>query len=141
MSRHRLTATTTTVVPPPRDSVQHLARWAAAACPRGARVLSVGAGGDVSGSLGPLLRRSPHLVGVDPDRAVRSNRSLTEWHQMTLEEFAAGTSDRFDLGTLPDRLPLQLGAGDPPALLVGRVLTLDFRCTTPPRTSGTSRTG
>ena len=85
------------MVPPPRDSVQHLARWAAAACPQGARVLSVGAGGDVSGSLGPLLRRRPHLVGVDPDRAVRSNRSLTEWHQMTLEEFAAGTSERFDL--------------------------------------------
>lgn len=88
---------TTTVVPPPRDPVHHFAKWVASSCDVGAQVLNVGAGSNVSGRLRPLLRRQPHLVGVDPDNAIHRNNTLTDGHQMTLEEFAASTKDRFDV--------------------------------------------
>ena len=88
---------TAEVVPPPRSSVRHLARWAAAECPEGATVLNIGAGEDRSGALRPLLRRSPYVVGVDPDEAIERNASLDERHRCTLEEYAGEAAGRFDL--------------------------------------------
>lgn len=88
---------TATVVPPPRSTVGQVARWAAERCPPGTRVLNVGAGADVSGSLRPLLRRRPYLVGVDPDEALEHCRSLDERHRASLEEFAAEQAASFDV--------------------------------------------
>ncbi len=90
-------AKTACVVPAPRHTVRHLARWAAEDCTRGAAVLNIGAGADQCGVLDPLLVCSPHLVGVDPDEAVLRNLSLDERHQMPLEEFATTAVERFDL--------------------------------------------
>lgn len=90
-------ATSVDVIPAPRSSVHALARWAAEDCPAGSRVLNIGAGEDWSGPLRPLLRRSPYLVGVDPDGAIERNDSLDERHRMTLEEYARDTGARFDL--------------------------------------------
>jgi SAM-dependent methyltransferase len=89
--------TTVAVVPPPPRTVPHFAQWVADSCPAGAQVLNVGAGADVSGGLRPLLRRRPHLVGVDPDAAIDRNPSLDERHRMSLEDFARETPDRFDV--------------------------------------------
>lgn len=50
-----------------------------------------------SGSLRHLLRRSPYVVGVDPDEAIERNASLDERHRMTLEEYAADNVARFDI--------------------------------------------
>lgn len=88
---------TVSVVPAPRSSVRHLARWAAEDCIPGSVVLNIGAGADRSGVLKPLLRRSPYVVGVDPDHAVLRNASLDERHQMSLEEFASTNTGRFDV--------------------------------------------
>ncbi len=89
--------TTATVVSPPRHTVTHFARWVAQSCPPEARVLNVGAGADVSGALAPLLRRRPHLVGVDPDQAIERNESLHERHRMCLEDFAGEHQGEFDV--------------------------------------------
>jgi SAM-dependent methyltransferase len=90
-------ATSTAVGPPPRDPVRQLARWAARACPRGADVLNVGAGAGVTGSIGPLLARQPRIVGVDPDAALEDNPHCQERHRTTLEDFAAGHTECFDV--------------------------------------------
>lgn len=82
------------VVRPGAGSVRDLVDWAASDCPEGAPVLSIGAGEDWSGSLRSLRKRSPYLVGVDPDAAIERNRSLAERHRMSLEEFAASEPDR-----------------------------------------------
>lgn len=82
------------VVRPGPDSVRDLVDWAASDCPQGAPVLSIGAGEDWSGSLRALRRRSPYLVGVDPDEAIERNPALAERHRMTLEEYAAAEPDR-----------------------------------------------
>lgn len=92
----QLTSTTTTE-PPPRDAVRHLARWAARSCPPGGDVLNVGAGADLSGSLGPLLVRRPRIVGVDPDPALDGNPHVQERHRTTIEEFAADHAEEFDV--------------------------------------------
>jgi SAM-dependent methyltransferase len=92
---HMGLTSTVTVVPPPVDTVRHFARWVAGSVSPGAPVLNVGAGADVSGVLGPVLRREPYLVGVDPDAAIESNTSLTERHRTTLEEFADHHAGRF----------------------------------------------
>ncbi len=86
-----------TVVEPPQHVVRHLARWMSAYCEPGAAVLNIGAGEDRSGALTPLVRRAPHLVGVDPHEAIHRNESLDEQHQMSLEEFAADHQREFDL--------------------------------------------
>ena len=88
---------TVIVVPPPRDTVRHFARWVAGSVSPGTLVLNVGAGADVSGALQPLTRRRPCLVGVDPDAAIEANVSLDERHRMRLEEFAATNECRFDV--------------------------------------------
>lgn len=85
------------VVSPPRHSVQHFARWVAQACPPGARVLDIGAGADLSGSLAPILDRGCHLVGIDPDASIERNRSVHERHQVCLEEFARTHTEEFDV--------------------------------------------
>ncbi|WP_167305955.1 class I SAM-dependent methyltransferase [Nocardioides euryhalodurans] len=89
--------TTAVVVRPPRGPLGGLARWAATDCRPGSVVLSIGAGENWSGSLRPLLRREPYVVGVDPDAAIERNRSLAERHRTTLEEYASEAEGRFDL--------------------------------------------
>jgi SAM-dependent methyltransferase len=89
--------TTVTAVPPPGHTVRHFAQWVAGSVAPGAPVLNVGAGANVSGGLQPLVRREPYLVGVDPDAAIRTNASLAERHQMSLEEFAVSNAGRFDV--------------------------------------------
>jgi len=89
--------TTVCVVPPPRNTVRHFARWVAESCDTGTPVLNVGAGANVSGPLQPVFRRSPYLVGVDPDGAIEQNASLAERHRMHLEEFAEDHEGKFDV--------------------------------------------
>lgn len=85
------------VVTPPRHGVGNFARWVAQSCEPGAHVLNIGAGKNLSGALKPLRRRSPYLVGVDPDASIMRNRSLEERHQASVEEFAAGHEEKFDV--------------------------------------------
>jgi len=81
----------------PRRPARALARWAAEACPLGARVLEVGAGDHASGGLEPLLRRRPYLVGVDPAPSLERNVILDERHQQRVEDFAPDHPGEFDV--------------------------------------------
>lgn len=85
------------VIPQPRFGVGRFARWIAESCEPGGPVLNIGAGKNLSGALRPVLRRSPYLVGVDPDSSLEANLSLAESHQMSLEQFAPANQDRFDV--------------------------------------------
>lgn len=91
-----LTATVS-VLPPQRDPVRQLARWAAESSPAGSRVLNVGAGANVSGVMRPLLRAGAYIVGVDPDPAIAQNPTLAERHQMPVEEYARDHAEEFDV--------------------------------------------
>jgi 2-polyprenyl-6-hydroxyphenyl methylase/3-demethylubiquinone-9 3-methyltransferase len=93
----QLITTTLRVIAPPRRSVGHLARWAARDCTPGSAVLDIGAGCNRSGSLKALARRSPYLVGVDPDDGINENPFLDERHQMSVEEFSVRNPSRFDV--------------------------------------------
>lgn len=63
----------------------------------GTPVLNIGAGRSRSGVLRPLLRRSPYLVGVDPDESIHLNPALDERHQVAIQDFAAENAERFDV--------------------------------------------
>jgi 2-polyprenyl-3-methyl-5-hydroxy-6-metoxy-1,4-benzoquinol methylase len=77
--------------------VAGFAHWVAQECPPHGRVLNIGAGRNLSGELRPVRRRAGELVGVDPDPAVADNTTLDEQHCQTLEQYAAGDPDPFDL--------------------------------------------
>jgi SAM-dependent methyltransferase len=85
------------VIPPPRRSVEQIVDWAASECSPGSAVLNIGAGSNQTGPMRPLLRRSPYLVGVDPDPSIKENRSLDERHEMSIEDFSSRSGTRFDL--------------------------------------------
>jgi SAM-dependent methyltransferase len=87
----------TEIVTAPRQPVRALMCWAARSCPEGGRVLEVGAGEHASGALGPLLRRHPTLVGVDPDAAIGRNDALDERHRLRVEDYAIDHRDEFDV--------------------------------------------
>jgi SAM-dependent methyltransferase len=84
-------------VPSPRAGVPAFARWVAEECPPGARVLNIGAGCNLSGSLTPVRRRAGQLVGVDPDPSIWDNTTLDEHHHQSLEDYAATGPEPFDL--------------------------------------------
>jgi SAM-dependent methyltransferase len=65
--------------------------------PPRASTLNIGAGADLSGALPRVRQRSRHLVGVDPSARIHDNVHLDERHQMSLEQFATGHVDEFDL--------------------------------------------
>jgi SAM-dependent methyltransferase len=71
--------------------------WARDHCPEQGRVLEVGAGEHASGAVGPLLRRHPVLVGVDPDPAIEHNHVLAERHRVAVEDFAPDHPGEFDV--------------------------------------------
>ncbi|MGH3506019.1 MAG: methyltransferase domain-containing protein [Nocardioidaceae bacterium] len=84
-------------VPPPGRGLHPYARWIAAELRPGQSVLNVGAGRNHSGILRPVLRRSPYVVGIDPDASINRNPTLDERHQQRLEDFAADNAERFDV--------------------------------------------
>ena len=84
-------------VPSPHAAVAGFARWVAKECPQDARVLNIGAGCNLSGSLGPVRRRAGVLVGVDPDPSINDNPTLDEGHCESLEDYAATGPEPFDL--------------------------------------------
>lgn len=84
-------------VPEPQRTVTALARWASQHCPPGGRVLEVGPGAHVNGGIGPLLRRTSCVVGVDPDPGVERNPDLVETHRMCVEEYADDHRGTFDM--------------------------------------------
>jgi SAM-dependent methyltransferase len=83
--------------PSPHAAVAHFARWVAGECPQDARVLNIGAGRSVSGSLTPVRRRAGVIVGVDPDPSIHENTTLDESHCQSLEQYAGTRPDPFDL--------------------------------------------
>lgn len=84
-------------VPSPHAAVAGFARWVAHECPPDARVLNIGAGCNLSGSLSPVRRHAAVLVGVDPDPSIHDNTTLDERHCLSLEDYAATAPDPFDL--------------------------------------------
>ena len=90
--RHRVRA-----IPSPPGAVASFARWVAEECPQDARVLNIGAGCNLSGSLSPIRRHAEVLVGVDPDPSISGNTTLDERHCQTLEEYAGTGPEPFDL--------------------------------------------
>ena len=90
--RHQVRA-----VPSPRAAVAGFAHWVAEECPADARVLNIGAGCNLSGSLRPVRRRAGHIVGVDPDPSIHDNPTLDERHCQTLEEYAGTGPEPCDL--------------------------------------------
>lgn len=87
---------TVEVVDAPNRSVRAFVSWVAESCDTGSRVLNIGAGASRSGPLTPLIRKSPYLVGVDPDGAILRNELLDERHQTSLETFAADHAGEYD---------------------------------------------
>lgn len=85
------------VLAPPGRSLPVFAKWVAEACEPGSTVLNIGAGVNRSGPLLPLMRKSPYLVGVDPDEAIHSNQTLQERHRTSLQAFAPGHADEYDV--------------------------------------------
>ena len=83
-------------VPPPRNAVRWLARWAASETAAGSRVLNIGAGSNLSGGMKPLTARAGRLVGIDPHESIHLNTTLDEGYQMTMEEFSATEPEPFD---------------------------------------------
>lgn len=81
---------------PPPYVVRDFGKWVAESTPNGARVLNIGAGANLSGSLQQVRRRSGYLVGVDPHRSIHENEYLDERHEATLEAFAVDRRDEFD---------------------------------------------
>ncbi len=90
--RHQVRA-----MPSPAEAVPSFARWVAKECPPDARVLNIGAGCNLSGSLSPVRRRAGVIVGVDPDPAISDNTTLDERHCQSLEDYAATGPEPFDL--------------------------------------------
>lgn len=88
---------TVTTTPPPKHAVRGYGRWVARSCPRGATVLNIGAGRNLSGQLRPLRQKAGRVVGVDPAPAIAENPTLDESHRSTMEDFAASHAGRFDL--------------------------------------------
>jgi SAM-dependent methyltransferase len=84
-------------IPPPPGAVASFARWVAEECPPDARVLNIGAGRNLSGSLSPVGRRAGMLVGVDPDPSISDNTTLDESHCQSMEDYAATGPEPFDL--------------------------------------------
>ncbi len=84
-------------VPSPNAAVANFARWVAEECPQDARVLNIGAGCNLSGSLSPIRRHAGMLVGVDPDPSIGDNTTLDERHCQSLEEYAETGPAPFDL--------------------------------------------
>jgi 2-polyprenyl-3-methyl-5-hydroxy-6-metoxy-1,4-benzoquinol methylase len=83
----------------PRHTEQfaELRGWIEATTAERISVLDVGGGGsfyDFPASIRPRARR---MVGVDPDSGVRQRPWLDEGHQDLVEEYAAGTTERFEL--------------------------------------------
>jgi len=85
------------VVPEPEKAVGTFASWVAESVTGTSEVLNIGAGRNLSGGLRPLRRRGAHLVGIDPDDAIWSNRGLDERYQATVEEFADDHPAEFDV--------------------------------------------
>jgi SAM-dependent methyltransferase len=90
-------ARTVTAVPPPQRGLNTFAEWVADDCGPETTVLNIGAGRGLSGALRQVRRRTPFLVGIDPDPSIHDNPTLDERHQATLEEFAEGNDRRFDV--------------------------------------------
>jgi SAM-dependent methyltransferase len=84
-------------VAPPNGGLAPFARWVAESCTPGATVLNVGAGRSKSGAMAAVSRRTPYLVGIDPDASIHDNQGLDERHQATIEEFADDNAGRFDV--------------------------------------------
>jgi SAM-dependent methyltransferase len=77
---------------------EELLRWIGESIgPEPVDVLDVGGGGGFYDFPAAVRTRAGRMVGVDPDVGVLARPWLDEGHQELVEEFAAHTSDRFDL--------------------------------------------
>lgn len=82
---------------PPRRAIAWFDRWAARSTPKGAAVLNIGAGANRSGDLSRVRARAGRLVGLDPSDRINQNVHLDERYQQSLEQFAPGHPDEFDM--------------------------------------------
>lgn len=71
--------------------------WIAEACDAHSLILDVGAGRDRNRIDEFLQPRVSCLVGIDPTRDIFENPSVHEQHQTSLEDFAKGYDDKFDV--------------------------------------------
>jgi SAM-dependent methyltransferase len=85
------------VTPPPQRPVRAFARWVAACTPLNGSVLNVGGGCNASGRFPAVRRRAGRLVSVDPHASVHEDSDADEHWQQTLEDFAPGHAEQFDV--------------------------------------------
>ena len=65
--------------------------------PQDAAVLNIGAGANRSGDMSRVRERAVRLVGVDPSPRIHENSQVDERYEQTIEQFAIGHADEFDL--------------------------------------------
>jgi len=90
-------AVTVTSTPPPARVVGGFDRWVARSMPPDAAVLNIGAGANRSGELARVRARAGRVVGVDPSPRIHDNSQVDERYEQTIEQFAIGHADEFDL--------------------------------------------
>jgi SAM-dependent methyltransferase len=84
-------------LPPQTDQFSALLGWIDSIHPAQVAVLDVGGGGGFYDFPAAVRRRARRMVGVDPDPGVLSRPWLDEGHQLSVEEYAPTTAERFDL--------------------------------------------
>jgi 2-polyprenyl-3-methyl-5-hydroxy-6-metoxy-1,4-benzoquinol methylase len=98
MALQRTVAPVLSVLSPCADPVARFAGWVASAVPPGGRVLDAGAGsGRTRAPLRRVGRAAGRVVAVDPDEQVLDHPWAQEREQATLEEYAAGRPEPFDV--------------------------------------------
>src|SRR4051812_27317167 len=95
-SAPRIAVTVKSTAPPGRV-LGGIDRWIARSIPQDAAVLNIGAGANRSGELARVRGRAGRLVGVDPSPCIQENSQVDERYEQTIEQFAAGHADEFDL--------------------------------------------
>lgn len=85
------------VTPPPQRPVRDFALRVAACTPPNGAALNIGGGCNASGRFPAVRRRAQRLVSVDPHPDVLDDSEADEHWQQTLEEFAPGHPEEFDV--------------------------------------------
>lgn len=97
MRGDRAISVSVTVARPPRRAVGWFDGWVAQSMPVGAAALNIGAGANRSGALPRVRARAGRLVGLDPSDRIYQNPHVGERYQQSLEQFAPGHPDEFDI--------------------------------------------